>query len=149
MTSYTAARVIQDLRGGQSAVGGMFTATNRIGASSDFSNLHSTAYAGAVDGRHRFGEGKYEIAGSAAFSYVRGHPDAIGRTQASSTHYFQRPDADHLSLEPDRTSLAGTQSGLRVAKVGGGHWRWETTGTYTSPEYHVNDLGFQFDSDKI
>ncbi|MBI4408563.1 MAG: hypothetical protein HY561_02565 [Gemmatimonadetes bacterium] len=80
-------------------------------------------------------------------STIEGDTVAIQRVQRSSTHYFQRPDAEHLRYEPARTSLAGLAADLRFSKMAGGHWRWGF-GTHTvSPGFEVNDLGFLREAD--
>lgn len=148
-TAYTAARVVKDFRAGQTAIGGLFTATNRANSSPNLDALHSAAYVGGIDGRHRFGNGRYEVSGSAVASHVRGSPIALTRTQRSSVHNFQRPQATHLRFDPDRTTLSGVQAGLRFAKIGGGHWRFEANSVFTSPGFHINDLGFQNETDRV
>ena len=55
------------------------------------------------------------MAGFVLGSRVGGNAGSIERIQRSSTHYFQRPDAEHLSYEADRTSLFGTAASLRFA----------------------------------
>ncbi len=147
--SFTAARVTKDFREGQSAVGIIATATNR-GSLDDFlGSLHKAAYVGGVDWRHRFGAGIYETSGSLVASKVRGDSGAIALTQRAPGRRFQRSDATHLEFDPTRTSLAGNQAAVRLAKIGGGHWRWQINGTYVSPGFEVNDLGFQNGSDRV
>ncbi|NIP83119.1 MAG: hypothetical protein GWM90_29370, partial [Gemmatimonadetes bacterium] len=56
LTNYGVARVIKDFRAGRSAVGGIFTATNRsLPESGELDWLRRSAYTGGLDVRHRFG----------------------------------------------------------------------------------------------
>jgi hypothetical protein len=81
-------------------------------------------------------------------SYVQGDPAAITRTQRSSTRYYQRPDAKHLNLDENATSLAGYYAVLTVAKQAGALGA-RVAMAATSPGYEVNDLGFQSASDRV
>lgn len=144
LTNYSVARLTRDLRRGQSAVGAIFTATNRRleeGGGLDF--LRSAAYASGITGRHRFGGGDYEVSGGVLGSYVRGSKRAITLAQLAPGRYFQRPDAEHIELDPNRTTLSGTAADLRLGKIGGGGWRWSLGGHAVSPGFEVNDLGYQ------
>lgn len=150
LTSYSVARVKRDFRDGESSVGAMLTATNRsLDDDSRLGFLHSAAYTGLVDARHRFAGDTYQIDASVQGSYVEGRPEAIARTQRSSRHYFRRPDAEHLSYDPTRTSLAGYAAQANVRKVAGGSWRWATGAAATSPGFEVNDLGFGNTADVV
>ncbi len=150
LSNYAVARLARDFRSGRSYLGGVLTATHRRipdGSALDF--LHDAAYVAGIDGSHRFADDHYLVRGSVSGSHVRGSSEAIARTQRSPGHYFQRPDADHLSYDPTRTSLTGMNVFGEVTKVGGGHWRWGESVTYGSPGYEVNDLGFDFGMDRI
>jgi hypothetical protein len=121
MTNYAVGRVIKDFNGGQSAVGGIFTATHRDLEGADaLSWLPSSAYLAGLDGRHRFGGNDYEVRGGVVGTHVRGSTDAILGIQTRAGHYFQRPDADHVEVDPDATTLDGWMARASVEKVGGG-----------------------------
>ena len=148
-TNYAVGRLIKNFRDGETAIGLIATAANRrIGEESPVSFLAGSAYAGGLDFRHRFGGGNYQLSGHALGSLVSGSPGAIARLQRSSVRYFQRTDADHVELDPDRTSLFGTQFQFSVSRVGGGHWRYGVFGQSRSPGFEVNDLGFQQNADQ-
>jgi hypothetical protein len=103
--------------------------------------LHRQAFTGGGDWSLRFNRGEYELSGHAGFSYVEGDSSALRRTQRSSARYFQRPDADHLTLSPSRTSLAGYAAGLNLERASGRNWLWFTSLTARSPGFELNDLG--------
>ncbi|MCG8468576.1 MAG: carbohydrate binding family 9 domain-containing protein [Gemmatimonadetes bacterium] len=148
-TNYAVARVIKDFRDGESAIGIIGTATNRgLDEDGPVSFLADAGYAGGLDFRHRFADGNYQVNGYFLTSLVRGNAGAIERVQESSRRYFQRPDADHVDLDPSRTSLFGTSASLDFLKVGGGHWRFGVFGQARSPGFEVNDIGFQTNADQ-
>jgi hypothetical protein len=143
LTHYAVARVARDFQRGRSAVGGILTATNRdLDGAGELDFLRSAAYAGGLDGRHRFGGGDYQLSGSAHGSLVRGSPAAIALVQRAPGRWFHRPDADHLAFDPDRTGLAGYSARASLERIGGGSWRWGVGGHAHSPAFEVNDLGF-------
>ncbi|HEX2080162.1 MAG TPA: DUF5916 domain-containing protein [Longimicrobium sp.] len=142
-TGYAMARASRQYRQGRTAVGGVLTAVRRdLPEDGGLDFLHETALAAGVDGRHRWGGNRYEATGWVLASRVAGSMEALALTQRSAAHLFHRPDADHLELDPARTSLAGTAAHLRIAKIGGGDWRWSAAGSARSPGFEVNDLGF-------
>jgi hypothetical protein len=147
-TNYAVVRVTRDFGRGQRRVGGILTTTHRRLDADRLQFLTTAAYAGGADGSYRFGGGTYRLDGALRFSHVAGTRRAITRVQRSSVHYFQRPDAEHLTLDTTRTSLAGSFATLRLAKIGGS-WQWEALGEATSPGFEVNDLGFQSGSDQL
>ncbi|MGQ0538843.1 MAG: DUF5916 domain-containing protein [Gemmatimonadaceae bacterium] len=140
-TNYFAARLNHEMRGGQTALGGMFTAVNRHLSAEAAPFLRKAAYAGGLDWRHQFAKQNYEFSGYAAASRVDGSADAIARTQRSSVHYYQRPD-DAIEYDSTRTSLNGYTGQLALNKRGGGPWRFFMGGWYRSPGLEINDIGF-------
>lgn len=148
LTNYAVARLSHDFRAGQSSVGGMLTAVDRRLDDASVRFLRSAAYVGGLNGRHRFDHGNYEVSGWVVGSYVRGDTSALRRTQESSTHYFQRPDADYLNFDPQRTSLTGWAANVQAQRIGGGHWRGGFIANIRSPGLEVNDLGYLRNTDQ-
>jgi hypothetical protein len=147
LTNYSVGRVIKDFRKGQSAVGGIFTLTSRQLHGTGIGDLASSAVAGGVNLRHRWGGGNWELRGFALGSRVAGSPEAMTAVQESPVHYFQRPDAGYLLLDSARTSLQGFATQVQVGKIGGGHWNGGLLLHAITPGFEVNDLGFQTQSD--
>jgi hypothetical protein len=148
-TNYGVVRIQRDLREGKSAIGGMFTTANRLNLGATASELHSAAYAAGLDFRHRFGGSRgdsYELFGAIFASSVEGSADAIAETQRSSAHYFQRPDADHITYDTTRTSLTGLGARLQFSKATG-RLRFGNAYYTRSPGFEVNDLGIQKEAD--
>ncbi|MEJ2503452.1 MAG: DUF5916 domain-containing protein, partial [Gemmatimonadota bacterium] len=147
LTNYGVARVIKDFRDGRSAVGGIFTATNRsLPSGGGLDWLRRSAYTGGIDFRHRFLDERYQVTGSVVGSHVTGSPDAIDAVQTSPVHYFQRPDADYVEYDPARTSLQGVAAKAELFKIQG-KWRWALLGMTLTPGFEANDLGFQTNGD--
>ena len=142
-TVYNVFRAQQEFGKNVSTAGIALTAVNRdIDDGSPLKGiLRKKAYTGGVDWYLRFKDGMYGLGGNAGFSYVQGDSSAIRRTQQNSTHYFQRPDQSHVKFDPTRTSLSGYRAALRLEKVSGKHWRWETGFGAESPGYELNDIG--------
>jgi hypothetical protein len=83
-----------------------------------------------------------------AASRVSGSPDYILGLQQSSLHYFQRPDADYLDLDPTATSLGGWAGRLALNKQKGNVIFNAALGAI-SPGFEANDLGYQWRGDYI
>ena len=148
LTNYFVGRATQDFDGGNTVVGGIFTAVNRDLEDTNLDFLHKAAYSGGVDVVHRWKDQSWVATGNFVFSRVEGTTEAITNTQTSFEHYFQRPDADHLEVDESRTSLTGTGGTLKVGKFGG-NWKFETGATWRSPELELNDIGFMNNADEI
>ena len=144
-TNYAVARVQKDLRAGKSAIGAMATATNRFNLGATASELHKAAYGAGLDFRHQFGGesgSTYELFGALFASTVQGSAHSIAETQRSSTHYFQRPDADHLTYDTTRTSLSGYGARLQFDRMTG-PVRYGNAFYTRTPGFEVNDIGIQ------
>ncbi len=139
-TNYGIVRLRQDLRGGESSVGGIITAVDRDNDAFTSPYLRSSAYVGATDFRHRFPGGKWEINGSLDLSRVSGSAQAIAATQRDAVHYYQRPDAG-LGVDSTRTSLSGDAEELQINKVSG-NVIGQTSFQRRSPGFEINDLGY-------
>jgi hypothetical protein len=148
--SYTVGRVRKEFAG-QSSLGVMMTATNRRrgDASSPLQDLAGAAYAGGVDWDWRLRKNRYAIAGYWAGSTIRGTQAAMQRIQENNVHSFQRPDADHVELDPMRTSLAGGSGSMAVRKISGERVRFESNVSFKTPGFDSNDLGFIRRADQI
>jgi len=148
LTSYTVARARQNLREGRSSVGGVFTSVQRDMADSDI-GIHKSAYSGAVDFLHTWKDRNYYLKGNVLLSHVSGTKETIFNTQNSFEHLFQRVDADHLDIDPDKTNLTGSGATIQYGKNGGENWYFDTGLTYRSPELELNDIGFLRSTDYV
>lgn len=147
-TNYLVARLGKDFRGGASALGGIATAVNRgVDGDPRLGFLPDAAYLVGLDGHHRFGGGRYELRAAVLGTHVAGGSAAIAGIQQRAGHYFQRPDADHLRFDADRTSLGGWLANVKVEKTGGGYTRGGVYAHARSPGLEMNDVGFQRTTD--
>ncbi len=149
LTNYFVGRLQKDFNNKNTFIGGIFTATNRDELSGGLDFLHQAAYSGGVDFKHQWNERDWYLGGNINWSHVKGSTEAITNTQQAIVHLFQRGDADYVSVDTTRTSLTGTGGNLQLGKIGNGHWKFETGGTWRSPELELNDIGFQRRADDI
>ncbi|NNE01648.1 MAG: carbohydrate binding family 9 domain-containing protein [Eudoraea sp.] len=148
LTNYLVGRLQKDFNERNSFIGGIFTATNRrLEGNLDF--LRKNAYTGGIDFRHSWKNREYYIEGNIVASHINGSAEAIENTQRDITHLFQRTDASHVEVDPNRTSLTGTGGKINFGKAGGGNWRYEMGGFWRSPELELNDVGFLRQADDI
>ncbi len=148
-TSYNVGRVQQDFNDRQSSIGVMLTSVNRNLEDNDaLEFLHESAYSGGVDLVHRWKDREWEVRLNMVASQVRGSEEAITNTQRSFEHLFQRPDADHLSVDSSLTHLSGTGGTFTIANYAN-KWIFQAGGTYRSPGLELNDIGFLTNTDQV
>jgi len=148
MTNFFLSRFQQDFGKGQTAVGGILTAVNRDLRNTDLNYLHEAAYIGGFDIDHKFANRNYQIIGTLTFSNVQGDTTAIQRTQKNASRYFQRVDANHLTYDPQATSLSG-YSAKGIIQKNSGHIRGAFGTLIYSPGLEINDFGFLQNVDDI
>jgi hypothetical protein len=142
-------RVRRQVRGGRTRFGVVATALNRgVEGSPLETRLHSSAYVGGFDFAHDSNDRVWLFTGLVSGSRVAGNESAITRTQQSSARYYQRPDADHVEVDPTATSLDGFYGMAYVGKQAG-NFTMRNGFAYVSPGYEVNDVGFQSEADRI
>ena len=90
----------------------------------------------------------WALTGWLGASRVSGSRDMILGLQQSPLHYFQRPDAGHLALDPEATSLGGWAGRLALNKQKGNVVFNAALGA-VSPGFEVNDLGYQWRGDYV
>ncbi|MEO6671126.1 MAG: DUF5916 domain-containing protein [Ferruginibacter sp.] len=153
LTNYFVTRLQKDINGGNSILGGIFTAVNRDRGLDDI--LHRSAYSGGLDFTQYWKNRAWYIKGNAIFSNVNGSKKKIYETQTSFEHFFQRPDAKEVTVDSNRTSLTGTSATVRFGKIGGKTGRlgqifkFETGVTFRSPQLELNDIGFMLTTNEI
>ena len=146
-TNYLVGRLRRDLRAGDTRIGAMGNAVNRQLDGSSLV-LPSAAYTGGFDFTNEWAERSWRVSGAFAGSYLIGSEEAMLRTQSSSSRYFQRPDADHLSLDPTAMAVSGYYAMADLSKQAG-TFQMRLAGAAISPGYEVNDLGFQSRADRF
>jgi hypothetical protein len=141
LTNYGVARVYRDLRGGNSGIGIMATGVMRANDEWSDEYLRDDAYTVGLDWRHRFLDNRYAFNGYVVGSRVSGSAEAIARTQMSSVHNFQRPDATSIDFDDTRTSLVGSAAQMNIEKTAG-LVRFHSGVHQYSPGFEPNDAGF-------
>ncbi len=143
LSGYGALRAQQEFGPSASTVGLSLTGVSRdLDEESPLADIMTRqAVAGGVDWNLRWDGGAYELSGSAGFSHVAGDTASIRAIQENGTHYFQRPDQDHVTFDPRRTSLTGFQASLEFEKNSGKHWLYEARVSAESPDFEINDAG--------
>jgi hypothetical protein len=149
MTNYFVGRVQKDMNKGNTVIGGMVTAVNRFINDEHLNFLRREAYTGGVDFKQYIKEKKYYVSVKGNISRVEGNEEAITNAQRSSLRYFQRPDADYVSVDSSRTSLTGHAGTIEIGKSGYSGFRFLTWLTWRSPEFEINDIGFLRQADNI
>jgi hypothetical protein len=132
----------------QSSLGFMLTSTARR-ITPDVGYLPSMATTGGVNWDWRLKDPRYAVTGYWSGSAVQGGAEAIDALQQSPVHYYQRPDAGHLDYDPAATSMRGHAGMVGFQKIGGQKIRFSFTGTYKTPGFEVNDVGYVRRADAI
>lgn len=143
LTGFAIGRVQQEFGRSVSTVGVTLTGVKRdLDRLSPLSTIYNDAAVGAgLDWNLRFGGGTYELSGALGFSHINGTKVAILGQQLSSRRFFQRPDADYITLDSARTSLTGYNGFLEFEKRGGRHWLYDAGVFFDSPSFEINDAG--------
>lgn len=150
LASYGVLRVQQEFGESASIVGASLAGVHRdIEAGEPIaSELARQSIAGGVDWNLRFAGATYELGGNAGFTHVRGEPAAILARMQSPVHYFQRPDQEHVSLDPERRSLSGLAGELWLGKRNGS-WLWNVGVNAEGPGFDPNEVGQLASSDDL
>ncbi|HVV87130.1 MAG TPA: DUF5916 domain-containing protein [Kofleriaceae bacterium] len=150
LTNYALARVKKDFRGGKTTLGAALTSVVRaLDGTGLEGELHDEAITGGLQLSHRFLDDTWSTQLRFAGSWVHGSEEAITATQELVRHNYQRPDNDHLELDPTRTSLAGSALMFDVGRNGGKHWHYGVGSDVRTPGFEANDLGFQGGADYL
>jgi hypothetical protein len=141
-THYVVARAQQDFAKGNTIIGGMLTGGQRQLGNTPPPNLAEQSLAAGIDFAHFWANRAWFVEGRLLASRIEGTPEAITALSRHPVHNYQRPDADHLNLDPGAEALSGWGGGFAFGKGSGGKWRFETATNWRSPGLDFNDLGF-------
>jgi hypothetical protein len=144
LSYYGVLRVQKDIDNGRRGIGLMAT-----GVARDIDNpaldgiINKNAFCLAVDGFSFLDAKKnWVIGGWIGGTRIEGSAQDILRAQYSSMHYFQRPDATHVEVNPAATSLSGWGGRLNLGKQNGKVIFIANLGVL-SPGFNPNDAGYQ------
>jgi hypothetical protein len=149
LTNYFVSRVQKDFNKGETVLGGIFSAVNRSISNPALDYLPTDAYTGGINFNHNWNERTWYINGNGEFSYIKGTEDAMIAAQTSSARYYQRPDADYITFDSTRTSLAGYGGTFKFGRFSQKKIQFETSFTVRSPGFEFNDIGYMRYSDVI
>ncbi len=149
-TYYGVARIQRDFNDGKQGIGLLSTLTQRSFSDRTLQDaLNSSGSFVGVDGWTFLDSSKtWVITGYGNLSHVEGNTRRITSIQTNSQHYFQRPDASHLDVDTNATSLTGFAGRFYLIKQKGNFFFNSSFG-FIDPYYEVNDLGFQSRADVI
>ncbi|MFW6193759.1 MAG: DUF5916 domain-containing protein, partial [Gemmatimonadota bacterium] len=143
---YGVARVQQDFRDGTSRIGALLTAVDRsLPPSGELDRLTSSAFGLGLDFDHEWGGPsgqEWSVFGYLLGTLVHGAPEAMVEIQTNPQHYFQRPDADDLSVDSTATNMTGANWNVGLARQSAEHWTWRVELEQLTPGVAANDLGF-------
>ncbi len=140
--SYSVGRVHKDWDKGNTSLGGMVTSTRRWVSEPHLAYLPTQATAGGVDFTRYFADRAWVLEAKGAVSRVSGDSAAILALQRNAVHYYQRPDADHLGVDPARTSLSGHGGSVRFGRSGSSRLSVSDKFRWYSPGFDLNDIGY-------
>ncbi len=148
-SNYFLSVIGKDWDKGNTSLGGMFTSTHRWISDPQLGFLPTDSLTGGVDFARYFKNRTYVLQGKTVFSQVTGSSEAISGLQTNAVHYYQRPDASHLTLDPNATSLSGHGGQLLFGKTEKGRWRFSNTFQWRSPGLDLNDIGYLRQADSL
>ncbi|MGE5363277.1 MAG: DUF5916 domain-containing protein [Bacteroidota bacterium] len=150
LTYYAVIRAQRDFNTGRQGIGFLSTFTNRFFKDPSLENtLSKNAAVAAFDGWTFLDRSRtYVITGWAALSRVSGDTKRMIALQRSSGHYFQRPDASHIEVDSSAVSMTGF-AGRFVLNKNRGNIVLNASAGFISPEFEINDLGYNPYSDMI
>jgi len=148
-TNYLVGRIQKGYNAGNTMIGGMFTSTNRMIDDPELEFLADNAFTGGFDILHHWNDKKFFINAKLVGSYINGSKEAMTMLQESSARYYQRPGADYLDYDLNRTSLSGTGGKVEIGKGAGGNWKYSTAISFLTPGLELNDLGYMRTADEI
>lgn len=150
LTSYNLFRALKEFNNGRQGLGVIATFVKRNFEDKSLREIlsdQSTAF--GIDGWTFLNDDKdWVIGGWLGYSDVRGSKEYIYDLQQSSARYFQRPDAEHVELDPDKVSLDGF-AGKVVINKETGNWNFNSVIQFVTPSFENNDVGLNYSADKI
>jgi hypothetical protein len=147
---YGVLRTQKEFKEGQRGIGFLATSVIRDLRNDNLAGiLNERAFSLAIDGWSFLDKNRnWVFGGWFGGTKVEGSQDEILSLQRSSLHYFQRPDATHVKVDENATSLSGWGGRFSLEKQKGRFLMQAALGIL-SPGFDPNDIGFQFGSSDI
>jgi len=142
---YGVLRTLKEFNEGKQGLGFIATSVVRDLRNENLEGiLNKNAFSLAVDGWTFLDENKtWVLGGWLGGTRVEGSQSAILELQQSSLHYYQRPDATHIEVNEEATSLSGWGGRFYLNKQKG-QFLFNAAFGALSPGFDPNDVGFQF-----
>ncbi len=143
VTYYGVFRAQKEFREGRQALGFMSTVAARgFRDPSLRDDVNSSSFAFGTDGWRFLDHDKaWVLTGWASMTRVAGDAARITALQENAQHYFQQPDARHVSVDSTATSLSGWAARFYLNKQKG-NWFSNSAIGAISPKFDVHDVGF-------
>jgi hypothetical protein len=150
LSNYSVLRARKEFNQGRQGVGVLATSMLRNLRTDNLKDiLNSDALALAVDGWSFLDKNKtWVLTGWLGTTRVQGSKEDILNLQQSPQHYFQRPDAGYLKLDPQATSLSGWAGKFTLNKEKG-NFVINAALAAVSPGFDSNDVGFMAMGDNV
>jgi hypothetical protein len=150
LAGYGIVRAARDFSSGRHGLGFIATGVERALDDSPLANqVNDQAVVAGVDGWITLDRSRtWVLSGWGATSRVSGTASRITALQQGASHYYQRPDADYVEVDPSATSLAGSYGRLSLNKQSGSVLVNAALGAVT-PGFDANDAGFMPRADLI
>jgi hypothetical protein len=150
LSYYGVLRTQKDFNSGNQGFGILTTYVNRFFKDESLNrSINSNAVVAAADGYIFLDdERSYVLSGWGGLSNVNGTKERMTALQQSSGHYFQRPDASHINVDTSLTSMTGYAGRLTFSK-NRGKFIINSAAGFLSPEFEINDMGYNPYSDLI
>ncbi len=147
---YGVLRVQKEYKQGKQGLGFITTAVIRNLRTENLENtLTRNAFSFAVDGWTFLDKKRtWVVTGWWGGTRISGNQSVIGAIQRSYPHYFQRPDATHVRLDDQATSMRGWAGRFTINKQRGNFLFNAAIGAI-SPGFNSTDIGFQSAGDRI
>lgn len=150
ITYYGLFRTQREINGGRQGLGVISTLVSRKFETDALrSDLNDNGFAFGVDGWSFLDTSKtWVFTGWLGASRISGTSERMVSVQENSRHYFQRPDAGHLSVDSSATELSGYAGRFYLNKQKGRVIVNSAIG-FISPGFDVNDIGYVSRADWI
>jgi hypothetical protein len=150
LTYYGVMRAQKEINNGYRGVGVIGTLTDRrLDESALKPQFNNRSGVIGMDGWTFLNKNQsWVVSAWAGASQVQGSQKRILDLQTGSTHYFQRPDAGHVSVDSAATSLSGYAGRIGLVKQKGNVIFNSAVGAI-SPGFDINDLGYLRKTDVI
>jgi hypothetical protein len=150
LTYYGIMRAQKEIRKGRQGIGFLSTlAARRFDDGRLRDEINSSAFVFGLDGWTFLDSSQtWVITGWTGTSHLRGNEKRMLALQQNYLHYFQRPDAGHVSVDSAATSLTGYAGRVLLNKQKGNVIFNSAIG-FISPKFDINDMGFLWRTDVI